>query len=87
MQVDHIIPYRNIKHKKNTAEEIEDISNLNPSCRMCNYYKRARGLESMRRDIKRLNKQLERSFDYRLAKRYGLINEIDKPIVFYYEQY
>ena len=48
MQVDHFLPLR--------AWRIEDagkddISNLMPSCRMCNHYKRANTLETFRRYI------------------------------------
>lgn len=56
-----------------------------PACRACNYYKGARGIESMRRDIGRLYIQLERSFDYRLAKKYDLLQETPKEIKFYFE--
>ena len=40
MQVDHIVPkYRNNEMWHKGKIGTDDISNLNPSCRMCNYYK------------------------------------------------
>lgn len=46
MQVDHFKPQRAWN-----AEDAgtDDISNLMPSCRMCNHYKRANSLETFRR--------------------------------------
>lgn len=85
MVVDHFIPVFQERFKKHSVEEIETESNYMPSCRMCNYYKRARGIESMRRDIEHLYKQLDRSFDYRLAKKYGLLNETPHKVKFYFE--
>ena len=85
MVVDHFIPVFQEHFKKYSAEEIESESNYIPSCRMCNYYKRARGIESMRKDIEHLYKQLDRSFDYRLAKKYGLLNETPHKVKFYFE--
>lgn len=40
MQVDHILPKRN--------GGTDDIANLNPSCRLCNHYKRAADTETFR---------------------------------------
>ena len=43
MQVDHILPKRN--------GGTDDIDNLNPSCRLCNHYKRAAGIKTFRNDL------------------------------------
>lgn len=85
MQVDHFIPFRKGKTNIDNREDIQDKSNYFPACRSCNYYKRARGLESMRKDIANLYKQLEKNFDYRLAKKYNLIEETPRKIEFYFE--
>jgi 5-methylcytosine-specific restriction endonuclease McrA len=62
------------------------IDNCLPSCRFCNNYKHSFSLEDFRNE---LSKQLERckltSANYRMAVRYGLVQETPKPIVFYFE--
>lgn len=64
MQVDHFLPLR--------AWGIEDagtddISNLMPSCRMCNHYKRAHTLETFRRYIAEIPRKLCEITSIRLA--------------------
>ena len=99
MQVDHIIPQRNFETciKNNflvpaflshlTLNDINNYDNLLPTCRVCNNWKRTHDLELFRRElseqIDRLNK---RSSNYRIAKKYGLLIETLKPIVFYFEK-
>lgn len=97
MQVDHIFP----RHKKhwigneemreydaNMPENIDDIKNLNPSCRYCNVRKSAFSLEQFRSEIA---KQVERanrySANYRLAKMYNLVIETGEEVKFYFENF
>lgn len=79
MQVDHFIPFDDIGDN-------QDLSNLMPACRQCNFYKGSINLESFRRELgcilERLNK---REFIYKLGKKYGLIEEKPKEIKFYFE--
>jgi 5-methylcytosine-specific restriction endonuclease McrA len=98
MQVDHIIPKRNYRtHVGNkwkvpeflnhlTLQDENHLDNLMPTCRVCNKWKSAHYLELFRvelfEQIKRLNNY---SSNYRIAKRYGLVKEDIKPIVFYFE--
>lgn len=88
MQVDHIVPkYRN--NEKWHQHEIgsDDIDNLNPSCRMCNYYKRMNDLETFRDNLSdMLMRNVRRPFDYRLALKYGLIKENVQRVKFYFEK-
>jgi 5-methylcytosine-specific restriction endonuclease McrA len=99
MQVDHIIPVsffsdhiisnkrvpKFLSHLKGT--DVNHIDNLFPSCRVCNKWKSAFDLEFFRSElseqVRRLN---DYSSNYRIAKRYGLINEVNIPIVFYFEK-
>ena len=88
MQVDHIVPkYRNNEMWHKGEIGTDDVSNLNPSCRMCNYYKGMYSLEQFRENLRTmLIANVRRSFDYRLALRYGLVMENIHPIEFYFEK-
>ncbi len=79
MQVDHI----NSVYMKG---EDNDISNLAPACRSCNFYKGTMTVESFRRQIGLIVERLEKVFIYRLARDYGLISEDKKDIIFYFEE-
>lgn len=79
MQVDHI------KAHYLNGEDIKD--NYRPSCRMCNFYKSTFGIEQFRKNVKTIPQRLEKEFIYRLAKKYGIIEEIDKEVKFYFEEY
>ena len=79
MQVDHILSKRN--------GGTDDIDNLNPSCRLCNHYKRAAGIETFRYVLLgELIKRLMKIYIFRVALDYGMItiNVWDKK--FYYEK-
>lgn len=63
------------------------IDNQNPSCPSCNINKHSESLESFRSSIKGYMKHLnEVSTQYKIAKRYGLIQENDVEVVFYFEK-
>ena len=79
MQVDHILPKRN--------GGTDDIDNLNPSCRLCNHYKRAADIETFRNDLLGgLIKRLMKIYIFRVTLDYGMItiNGWDKK--FYFEK-
>lgn len=89
MQVDHIESVY-ISSMKNQCKDTQndEIDNLMPSCRMCNYYKSVGGIGSFRRNLQEtLMRNVRRPFDYRLAVKYGLVVEEVKPIKFYFEQF
>lgn len=100
MQIDHIIPQRNFEmHVKNkykiptflthlTIDDLNDNDNLLPACRVCNGWKSTYHLDLFRSEIEEQTKRLnERSSNYRMAKKYGLIEETKIPVVFYFEQF
>jgi len=63
-----------------------NIDNQNPSCASCNINKHSDSLETFRANIAAYIKHLnEISTQYKIAKRYGLIQETNKPVVFYFE--
>lgn len=51
MQVDHIVPIR--------AGGTDNLDNLNPSCRLCNHYKRGGGINYLRRMLSEMQRKLE----------------------------
>lgn len=79
MQVDHIESV----YWYNGANDIE---NYNPACRMCNFYKSTMSIEDFRKQLGKLTSRLKNIFIYRLAKKYGLITEVEKPVKFYFEK-
>lgn len=98
MQVDHIIPQSEFKYHLNnkyripeflkhlTLSDVDHIDNLMPSCRVCNKWKNNFDLEFFRNEISEQIKRLNNySSNYRMAKKYGLVEEIKKDIKFYFE--
>ena len=94
MQVDHVDPcYRNDPESKTgnevkkSADELNQLDNLMPSCRMCNFYKSVSTLEAFRKRLQEtLLPNVERPFQFRLAQKYGLVEVHEKPIRFYFEE-
>ncbi len=92
--IDHLIPVKRIHTWQNgkfkytgkmESPEFDTIANMLPSCSSCNIQKSSMELEHFRNIIKDKLKQLEREANYRIAKRYGMIIEKPKEIVFYFE--
>ena len=79
MQVDHVKPKR--------IGGSNDMDNFNPSCRLCNHYKRAMSLEEFRTwALGDLVGRLRKIYIVRVAEKYGMItiNNYDKK--FYFEK-
>lgn len=58
-----------------------------PACASCNINKHSMSLEEFRMLIEGFMKHLnELNTQYKIAKRYGLVIEDIKPIVFYFEK-
>lgn len=78
MQVDHIVPKCN--------GGTDDISNLNPSCRRCNHYKRASSLELFRIMIEEIpEKLMERQYIFKVGVDYGFFEPYKRKVKFYFE--
>ena len=88
MQVDHIVPkFRNNEMWHQNEIGSDEISNLNPSCRMCNYYKGMGSIENFRENLKdTLMRNVRRPFDFRLAERYGMLEVREWDGKFYFEK-
>jgi 5-methylcytosine-specific restriction endonuclease McrA len=62
------------------------ISNQNPACPSCNINKHSGSLEDFRAAIKQFVQSLNRyNVQYKVAKRYGLIQETQNEVIFYFE--
>jgi hypothetical protein len=86
---DHVQPVYREYWKKNggmIAPENDCLSNIFPSCPPCNIDKHASSLEDWRRRLQRLCTMLdEYAPNYRHAKRFGLVQETGRVVVFYFE--
>jgi len=79
MQVDHIVPKIN--------NGTDDISNLNPSCRLCNHYKRAEPLESWRNwELNGVINRLKKVYIFKVALAFGMIEIKSWDKKFYFEK-
>ncbi len=86
MQADHI---NSVYHSEIKGNETDNsLDNLLPACKQCNLYKSVLDVDTFRKRLKdTMLKNLQKTFNYRLALKYGLITETDKQIKFYFEQY
>lgn len=67
------------------APENDHIGNMMASCPQCNILKHCFNVEEFRDIVKDRLNQLERQSAYRTAKRFGMIEETNIEIVFYFE--
>lgn len=66
--------------------ELDTVENSNPACFSCNSYKSTFSLELFREQVGQLVCRLNKyTTQYKIAKRYGLIEETNNPVVFYFE--
>lgn len=96
---DHVKPIRRrltYDHSKQKAVYNGDCryprrncaDNYFPACASCNINKHSMSVEDFRKLVGGFIKSLNRdSTQYRIAKRYGLLQEVEKPVVFFFEQY
>ena len=86
MQVDHLVPQILFKDKVANGNP-NDFSNLMPSCRICNHYKRANTLEYFRECIETIPQKLaKRQYIYKVGIAYGFFSDKRRgPLKFYFE--
>lgn len=78
MQVDHIHP-----QYLGGGNEIE---NLNPACRMCNFRKGTLSVELFRKEIEYQAEGVCKTFQGRMSLAYGLIEKHNGSVIFYFEK-
>lgn len=95
MQVDHATPFAGVwygKDRKKVEEMVEDdtindIANLMPACRACNFYKGGEDIEQFRHKVKaQLQHTCIDTFQARLAIQYGIITYKEWDGKFYFEK-
>ncbi len=90
MQVDHIRPKRNFYYgagRDIPDYDVDDIRNLNPSCRKCNNFKNVFSLEEFRQQLEsQVDRARRYSVNFRMAEKFGLVQVEERPIVFYFEK-
>ena len=86
MQVDHIISRLRTRLGALDKGALNGISNLNPSCRACNYYKSAAGIESFRKLMRGVSSRLKKLFLIKIALKYGIISFKEWDGLFYFEK-
>lgn len=90
MQVDHLQPkWHNLSdeecRKMGLIRGTDEESNLMPSCRACNYYKHTLSIEGFRTRLQGLTANCVKSYDMRLAMRYGMVKIEPWDGKFYFE--
>lgn len=92
MHVDHIFPY----HLSHWQKDIDPnrFENLNPSCCKCNRFKHGlrldgynHGASSFRFELQKQVERLKKNSQFDRALRFGLVQIIDKPVRFYFEDF
>jgi hypothetical protein len=84
MQVDHIESKQwHIRHK---IEGVDRMSNLNPSCKQCNFYKSDGSLSLFRSQLSTINERLNKIFIVRLAISFGILKYKEFDNKFYFEK-
>ena len=81
-----IVKGRFVQTGEMSKPENDHIGNMIASCPQCNILKSSQSVEMFRETIKDRLTQLERQSAYRTAKRYGMIQETNIEIVFYFER-
>ena len=78
MQVDHISPkWMGVDNS---------LTNLMPSCRRCNHYKRQKGLEAFREAMITLHERVKKIYITKVAIDYEIVKIIPFDGVFYFEK-
>ncbi|EOR7867415.1 HNH endonuclease [Escherichia coli] len=68
--------------------ENDTLDNLFPACAPCNLFKSVFDIEEFRRQISyQAERASKSSVNFRTAERFGLVKVIEKPVVFWFEQY
>lgn len=86
--VDHMKCIKNYEYLEEfTGIDVHSIENMMPSCGSCNRYKSTYELEIFRKMLSGIPKRLARDVStYNIAVRFGMVEEHNEPIKFYFEK-
>lgn len=85
MQVDHVLSVARAKWIKDELD-LNNIDNLMPSCRSCNYYKDTCSIKTFRKNLSTLMERVRKQYIFRLAEKYGMVQEMNWDGKFYFEK-
>lgn len=72
-----------VQHPERHCDE-----NLAPCCANCNRHKATMSVEQFRKEIAAQTERARRSsFNFRTAERFGLVEVVEKPIIFWFERH
>lgn len=83
MQVDHYFPV--VLHKRYSHLNIDDTSNLMPSCRQCNHYKRGDSPDAFREKMFTIHKRVAGIYILKVCINYGICTITPFDGAFYFE--
>ena len=68
--------------------EADCLENLFPACAPCNLLKTTYSLEMFRKQVSlQVERARKSSMNFRTAERFGLVEVVERPVVFWFEQY
>jgi 5-methylcytosine-specific restriction endonuclease McrA len=85
MQVDHMNP-KSLRYIKGDFNDHNNDSNLMPSCRRCNHYKRDATVEQFRRIMSSLHERLQKIYIVKVGLDFGIIEIKAHDGTFYFER-
>lgn len=73
---------------KSERPHLDVLDNLFPACVPCNLFKSTFSINYFRLEVSRqADRARQYSVNFRTAERFGLVSEIKKPVVFWFELY
>ena len=88
MQIDHIEPQWKFKEGYTTGDmNMNDPTNLLPTCRTCNHYKRGHDLEGFRRLMTTLHERVCSDYIVKVAMKHGIVQIKPFDGKFYFERF
>lgn len=83
MQVDHVKPLR--------IGGADELSNMLPACRICNYYKSTLDAEGFRKYlagiVQIVHRLMRDSIPFQVATRFGIVKHMGDSVKFYFERF
>lgn len=79
---------RTVATGEHSRPENDAIGNMFPACAPCNLFKATFTIELFRQEITvQADRARSYSVNFRTAERFGLVEVVEKPVVFWFEQY